>query len=445
VAASSGSTAMKHSSPGRGAGRLSRWIGDRARPGTERRRSNDYNGPITVDSARRRYGRGQVTLRAKIRTVEGSRIGGLRPPRPRERGQTRALVSKMMPPFEGGPATAFGLQIVRRDTPLRDDGARLDRRQRLARIRDGKQCYGSSPGRPELAGRAAGRERRCPNSRRDCVVGVGHQGRRRRGDGLGGRIAAVWGRPRPAKPVPHRRPQPRRGRRLRRAGPKTASSSRRRLLGEPALERYQPLHAAHAELLRRAATCRARPRLEQAIATSKNAVERRRARARHATAWPAADRVGGGTAEQGGGLSDYQRRGPMGAIRTTTPEGFGHARVRRRPGGEGPCEPTRPGHAVIWGARSTASDGPPMYGRGGRPTTAPGRAAIAAIGGGGQVFCNRMAPGTVHATVTEFAVQNNQGLIARSSVTTTGTLKRAGRCRRSHRSASSAAMSRPTA
>jgi RNA polymerase sigma-70 factor, ECF subfamily len=47
------------------------------------------------------------------------------------------------------------------------------------------------------------------------------------------------------------------------------------LLGDPALERYQPLHATHAELLRRAGESeRAAQAYEQAIALSANAVER---------------------------------------------------------------------------------------------------------------------------------------------------------------------------
>ena len=47
------------------------------------------------------------------------------------------------------------------------------------------------------------------------------------------------------------------------------------LLGEPALERYQPLHAAHAELLSRAGDAAGAARAyERAIALTANAVER---------------------------------------------------------------------------------------------------------------------------------------------------------------------------
>jgi RNA polymerase sigma-70 factor (ECF subfamily) len=47
------------------------------------------------------------------------------------------------------------------------------------------------------------------------------------------------------------------------------------LLGDPALERYQPLHAAHAELLGRAGDAEGAARAYQrAIALTANAVER---------------------------------------------------------------------------------------------------------------------------------------------------------------------------
>jgi RNA polymerase sigma-70 factor, ECF subfamily len=47
------------------------------------------------------------------------------------------------------------------------------------------------------------------------------------------------------------------------------------LLGDPALERYQPLHAAHADLLRRSGdVAGAANAYEAAIALSANAVER---------------------------------------------------------------------------------------------------------------------------------------------------------------------------
>jgi RNA polymerase sigma-70 factor (ECF subfamily) len=47
------------------------------------------------------------------------------------------------------------------------------------------------------------------------------------------------------------------------------------LLGDPTLERYQPLHAAHAELLSRAGDTEGAARAyEQAIALSANSVER---------------------------------------------------------------------------------------------------------------------------------------------------------------------------
>jgi RNA polymerase sigma-70 factor (ECF subfamily) len=59
------------------------------------------------------------------------------------------------------------------------------------------------------------------------------------------------------------------------AGPEAGLELLEPLLGDPALERYQPLHAAHAELLRRAGEFqRAAQAYEQAIALSANSVER---------------------------------------------------------------------------------------------------------------------------------------------------------------------------
>jgi RNA polymerase sigma-70 factor, ECF subfamily len=59
------------------------------------------------------------------------------------------------------------------------------------------------------------------------------------------------------------------------AGPEAGLELLEPLLSDPALERYQPLHAAHAELLRRSGDCeRAAHAYEQAIALSANAVER---------------------------------------------------------------------------------------------------------------------------------------------------------------------------
>ena len=59
------------------------------------------------------------------------------------------------------------------------------------------------------------------------------------------------------------------------AGPAAGLALLAPLLGDPALERYQPLHAAHAELLRRAGDAAAAARAYQrAIALTSNAVER---------------------------------------------------------------------------------------------------------------------------------------------------------------------------
>ena len=59
------------------------------------------------------------------------------------------------------------------------------------------------------------------------------------------------------------------------AGPEAGLALLEPLLGDPALERYQPLHAAHADLLSRAGDAAAAARAyERAIALSANAVER---------------------------------------------------------------------------------------------------------------------------------------------------------------------------
>ena len=59
------------------------------------------------------------------------------------------------------------------------------------------------------------------------------------------------------------------------AGPAAGLDLLEPLLADPALERYQPLHAAHADLLRRAGDAEGAARAyEQAIALSANAVER---------------------------------------------------------------------------------------------------------------------------------------------------------------------------
>ncbi|HWF36823.1 MAG TPA: RNA polymerase subunit sigma-24, partial [Solirubrobacteraceae bacterium] len=58
-------------------------------------------------------------------------------------------------------------------------------------------------------------------------------------------------------------------------GPEAGLELLHPLLGEPALERYQPLHAAHAELLRRSGDrAGSEHAYSQAIELSANAVER---------------------------------------------------------------------------------------------------------------------------------------------------------------------------
>ena len=67
-------------------------------------------------------------------------------------------------------------------------------------------------------------------------------------------------------------------------GPQAGLELLEPLLADPALERYQPLHAAHADLLRRAGEPAAAARAyERAIALSANAVERAELQRRLAT------------------------------------------------------------------------------------------------------------------------------------------------------------------
>ena len=105
-----------------------------------------------------------------------------------------------------------------------------------------------------------------------------HRGARDRGaeqrrDRLGADRRALRG-PGRAQPVAGHRAQPRRRRRPR-SGPAAGLELLEPLLGDPALERYQPLYAAHADLLRRAGDAEgAASAYEEAIALTANAVER---------------------------------------------------------------------------------------------------------------------------------------------------------------------------
>ena len=88
-------------------------------------------------------------------------------------------------------------------------------------------------------------------------------------------IAALYGELAPARPVAGRRDQPRGRGRVRRAARRRASRSSRRSTPTPRLDRYQPLHAARAELLRRAGDTRPpRAAYGRAIELSANARER---------------------------------------------------------------------------------------------------------------------------------------------------------------------------
>ena len=121
------------------------------------------------------------------------------------------------------------------------------------------------------SGRFASPSRRVPAAGRDHGPADPRPGRR--SHRLGADRRAVR-RPRRPQPVAGGRAQPRRRRRLR-LGPADGLELLAPLLGDPALERYQPLHAAHAELLTRMGdTEGAAHAYRRAIALTANAVER---------------------------------------------------------------------------------------------------------------------------------------------------------------------------
>jgi multiple sugar transport system ATP-binding protein len=85
----------------------------------------DSAGPITVGFRPEALRVGEGPLRAKIRTVEdlGSEVFvhlALE-----HRGEPLALVSKMMPPFDGQPGDSIGLQIIGATHLFADDGSRV--------------------------------------------------------------------------------------------------------------------------------------------------------------------------------------------------------------------------------------------------------------------------------------------------------------------------------
>jgi multiple sugar transport system ATP-binding protein len=85
----------------------------------------DSAGPITVGFRPEALQVGEGPLRAKIRTVEdlGSEVFvhlALE-----DRGEPLALVSKMMPPFDGQPGDSIGLQIIGATHLFAEDGSRV--------------------------------------------------------------------------------------------------------------------------------------------------------------------------------------------------------------------------------------------------------------------------------------------------------------------------------
>jgi multiple sugar transport system ATP-binding protein len=85
----------------------------------------DSAGPVTVGFRPEALQVGEGPLRAKIRTVEdlGSEVFvhlALE-----HRGEPLALVSKMMPPFDGQPGDSIGLQIIGATHLFAEDGSRV--------------------------------------------------------------------------------------------------------------------------------------------------------------------------------------------------------------------------------------------------------------------------------------------------------------------------------
>ena len=112
---------------------------------------------------------------------------------------------------------------------------------------------------------------RVPAAGRDHVAADPGRGRRRHGLGADRRAVRRAG---PADAVAGGRAQPR-GRRRHGRRPAAGLELLAPLLDEPALERYQPLHAAHADLLRRAGDAEgAAGAYERTIALTSNDVER---------------------------------------------------------------------------------------------------------------------------------------------------------------------------
>ena len=157
----------------------------------------------------------------------------------------------------------------------RQDRARWDRGPHRARAR--ARWTRALRLRPARAVPAAGGDRRAARDRR-----------RRRGDRLGADRRALR-RARAPRAVAGRRGQPRGRARLRRRAARPACAARRRCCDDRRLAGYQPLHAAHAELLRRAGDDGAAGgRLRRARSRcSANAVERAELERRRAAAVPA--------------------------------------------------------------------------------------------------------------------------------------------------------------
>ena len=207
--------------------------------------------------------------------------------------------------FNEGYAAAEGDRLVREE--LCDEAIRLGELLRRLMPDDAEVwgLLGADAAARRAPRRPRGPERPIRRARRPGPVAVGSGPAPRGPRDAGARRAAAAARRVPAAgrdhgPADPRTPKPRTGRRspsstarsaalnpspvveLNRAvavglasGPAAGLELLEPLLGDPALERYQPLHAAHAELLSRAGDAEGAARAyERAIALTANAVER---------------------------------------------------------------------------------------------------------------------------------------------------------------------------
>jgi multiple sugar transport system ATP-binding protein len=85
----------------------------------------DAAGPVTVGFRPEALQVGDGPLRAQIRTVEDLGSEVFVHLAVEHQGETRALVSKMLPPFDGEPGDSVGLQITGTTHVFAEDGSRI--------------------------------------------------------------------------------------------------------------------------------------------------------------------------------------------------------------------------------------------------------------------------------------------------------------------------------